>query len=167
MRYLLLACLTAAVLSSCNKEQTIDVPKNRSQMLIGANTTNAADAMATKWKPSEYKVFKDDGTVESNWYPECLKDDYLQFFKNYAGKHLVGPNTCAANENDVYNTRWELTENETKFNCYDCDRLFGYRTFSAKMLDCSDSRFTIEYNVVYNVNGVDDTLKVELAFTKE
>lgn len=171
MRNLLLAFATAALLVSCNKEQTMDVPKNRIRMLIGENTTNAADAMPTKWKTSEYKVHitKEDGSdsVNKDLYPECLKDDQLQFFQNNFGKHLPGGNACVSLENDVYNTRWQLTSDEDSFNCYDCDRFFGLRTLIAELAECTESSFTIKYEKVFTFNNVMDTLVVEHVLTKQ
>lgn len=172
MRNLLLACFAAALLaSSCNKEQTLDVPKNRSMMLLAGNTTTGADPATGKWKTSEYKVHIPrvgmEDSIKTDLLAECLKDDYLQFFQNRIGKHLPGEVGCAALENDVYNTRWELTSNEDTFNCYDCDRFFGVRTLVAELADCSESSFTIKYEKVFTFNSVMDTLVVEHVMTKQ
>ncbi len=170
MRGLLLACFAAILLASCNKEQTMDVPKNRARMLIGENTTNAAEAMPTKWKSSEYRVYipKGDGTdsINKDLLPECLKDDELQFFQNYFGKLLTGDNTCAVNDNGIYNTRWELTSNEDTVNLYDYERYFTVRTFKAQLKECTESLFTVRFEKEFTFNGVKDTLAVEQDFKR-
>lgn len=171
MRYLLLACAAAVIISSCNKEQTKDVPKTRTQMLYGSNTTSGAEAQPSKWKTKEFRVYvkKDDGTdtLYSDLYTDCKEDDQIQFFENFTGLHLTSDNKCSTNENDQYHFRWELSDNENKMNFYDCDRLFDYRTFIVKIKDFSESSFTLEYPEIMMINSVLDTVRIEHQFEKQ
>jgi hypothetical protein len=171
MRYLLLACAAGLMISSCNKEQTMEVPKTRTQMLYGSNTTNAADAMPTSWKTKEYRVIytlpSGKDTTRTDLYPECKKDDFLQFFENYSGKHHTEGNKCSTNEGDIYNFRWEFTQNETYLNFYNADRLFNERTFIAEVADFSEGGFTLKVTVPMFIDNQLDTVRVEHVFEKK
>jgi hypothetical protein len=172
MRKFILTCAAAAALTACNKEQTLDVPLTRTQMLYGANTTSAAEAMPSKWKTKEYKVtyVLPDGrdTTRTDLYPECQKDDFLQFFENFTGTHHTADNKCSTNEGDIYHTRWEFSQNEEYLNFYNYERLFyGYRTFIVKVKDFSEAGFTLEYIEPLIIDNVLDTPKtIEHKFEK-
>ena len=170
MRKFILACAAAAVFTSCNKEQTMDVPLTRTQILYGSNKTSGANEKPTTWKTAEFKVTyqKEDGSDTSrlDLYPECKKDDILQFFENFTGTHQTADNKCSTNEGDLYHYRWEFTQNDESLNFYNCDRLFNYRTFIAKVKDFSDGSFTLEYTETMIINSVLDTVKVEHKFQK-
>lgn len=170
MKYLLLACTVALLTTSCNKEQTKDVPLTRTQMLYGSNTTNASNSMPSQWKTAEYKVIfqKADGSdsADVGLYDECRKDDFLQFFENYSGKHTTSDNKCFTNDGDIYNFRWEFNNNGDSISFYNCDRLFKYRTFKVAMADFSASNFTLKFREPWVVNNVLDTVRIEHKFQK-
>ncbi|MBL7719543.1 MAG: hypothetical protein JNL72_11945 [Flavipsychrobacter sp.] len=171
MKYLLLACATALVVISCNKEQTLDVPLNRTQKLYGNNKTDAAPEMPTRWTTKEYRVVftKLDGSdsVVTDLQTACKKDDFLQFFENYSGKHHTANDKCSTGEGDIYNFRWEFSDNDDSLNFYNCDRYFDYRTFKVSVKDFSDGEFTIAYPAPFIVNNVPvDTVRIEHVFQK-
>lgn len=170
MRYLLLACAAAFFVISCNKEQTLEVPLTKTQMLYGNNKTNASPDMPTKWKTKEYKVIitLEDGrdSVVLDAYTECKKDDFLQFFENFSGKHHTADNKCATNDGDIYNYRWEFSNNNDTLNFYNCDRLFNYRTFRARAENVSESSFMLKYREPFVVHNVLDTVRIEHTFEK-
>ncbi len=170
MRKLLSACLLATVLSSCStEEQTLDVPLSRSEMLRGANKGTAADE-PTKWKTTAYKLtyqteLGTDTTV-TDIYPQCLKDDFIQFFTNGKGKHHTGTELCVGVDGEVYNHTWELTQNEEVLNLYNCERYFYERTLIAKITEFSDSKFTLKYELKQIWNNVLDTVRIEHTLEK-
>ncbi len=170
MRKLLSVCLLATILSSCSTEpQTLEVPPSRSEMLRGTNKGTAAEE-TTKWKTTDYKItYKNEldvDTTVTDWYPECKKDDFIQFFTNRKGKHHTGDDLCAGIDGEVYNHTWELTQNEEVINFYNAERYFGERTLIAQISEFSDSKFIMKYEMEYIINNVLDTVRVEHTMVK-
>ena len=170
MKYFLLAFITAFAFTSCNKEQTIAVPENRTDQLRAGNKSDASEGTKAKWKSAKYIVIfqnveKKDSIVD-NLYPQCLKDDYLEFYENFVGYHYTAGNKCATNDGERYKFRYEFTENEEYLHFYNADRFFENRTFMAKVKEFDASRFTLTYPKEWVVNGILDTVTVENTLEK-